>query len=99
MKKHEPILFDKTELILTYPTKNQFVSVNVNYEKIVRIEIKKYKYRKMIFLKKESERIVFQISGREEPIYISKEIAKERFDDYKARIAEFAKYNRITFVS
>jgi hypothetical protein len=99
MAKPDPISIDSTELILFAPVGSGIEIINVAYDKISRIEFRKCEETKL-FKKLPSEQIIFTIRGREAPIvFYRSKVGEELFDGYKARLAKFAKDNRVSFAS
>ena len=97
MAKEDPILIDKTELILMAPQGGGTETINVAYDKIIRIEFRKCEESKL-FKKFPSEQIVFTIRGREDPvIFFRGKVGEDLFDGYKSAIQKFAKDNRVSF--
>jgi hypothetical protein len=98
MAKDEPILIDKTELVLS-PAAGSSAIINIAYDKILRIEFRKCEESKL-FKKIPSEQIVFMIRGREDPIVVFKSrVSEEQFEGYKTGLAKFAKDNRVSLAS
>jgi hypothetical protein len=97
MAKTEPILIDKTELILA--ADNGKASINATYDKIVRIEIRKCEESKLL-KKIPSEMISVTVRGREEPVvYYRMKVGEELFDGYKVALQKFCKDNRVSFTN
>jgi hypothetical protein len=98
MAKEEPILIDKTELILS-PSAGGSDFLSIPYDKILRIEFRKCEEAKM-FKKIPSEQIVFMIRGREDPVVINKSrVSEDTFEGYKSGLQKFAKDNRVSLAS
>jgi hypothetical protein len=98
MAKDEPIIIDKTELILS-PAAGSSAILNIAYDKILRIEFRKCEETKL-FKKVPSEQIVFMIRGREDPVVIFKSrVSDDQFEGYKAGLQRFAKDNRVSLAS
>lgn len=95
MAKAEPILFDKTELILTPQSGSGKDAFSVSSDKIVRIEFRKVEEAKLL-RKVPSEQIVITVRGREEPVVFSRLKVGNEFDAYKAGLVKFAKDNRVS---
>jgi hypothetical protein len=99
MAKTDPISIDKTELILFASVGSGIETINVAYDKIIRIEFRKCEEAKM-FKKFPSEQIIFTIRGREDPvIFFKSKVGEDLFDSYKNSLAKFAKDNRVSFAS
>lgn len=99
MAKADPILVDKTEVILTVSQGNSLETINVAYDKIIRLEFRKCEESKL-FKKVPSEQILFTIRGREEPVvFFRGKVGEQVFDSVKPQLQKFAKDNRITFAS
>ena len=97
MAKTDPILIDKTELILA--SGNGSETINAAYDKIIRIEIRKCEETKL-FKKIPSEQIVITVRGREDPVvFYRTKVGEELFDGYKTALQKFAKDNRVSFAS
>lgn len=98
MAKEDPILIDKTELILSAPAGGS-ESISVSYDRIIRIEFRKCEETKL-FKKFPSEQIVFTIRGREDPVvFFRSKVGEALFDGYKPALQKFAKDNRVSFAS
>lgn len=96
MAKEDPILVDRTELILSATT-GVSEPISVSYDKIIRIEFRKCEETKL-FKKIPSEQIVFTVRGKEDPIvYYRSKVGEGLFDSYKTSLQKFAKDNRVTF--
>lgn len=99
MAKIDPISIDKTELLLFAPAGSGAESINVAYDKILRIEFRKCEETK-VFKKFPSEQIVITIRGREDPVVFYKsKVGDEQFEGYKEGLAKFARNNRVSFAS
>jgi hypothetical protein len=99
MAKEDPILIDKTELILVASKGGGSETINVAYDKVTRIEFRKCEETKL-FKKIPSEQIVITVRGREEPVVFSKsKVGESVFEGYKAGLSKFAKDNRVSFAS
>lgn len=97
MAKIDPIIVDKTELILA--TGNGSESINATYDKIIRIQVNKCEETKL-FKKIPSEQITVTVRGREDPVvFYRTKVGEELFDGYKAALQKFAKDNRVSFTS
>lgn len=94
-KKH--IYFDKTEIMMMFLDGNQYQTINLTYDKIIRIQFDKCTEKKF-FRKVPSERIQIVTNCRNKPIEYTKMREKKYFDEYKQGLAKFAKDNRISFI-
>jgi hypothetical protein len=99
MAKEDPILVDRTELILSASVGGGMEPISVSYDKIIRIEFRKCEETKL-FKKFPSEQIVFTVRGREDPvIFYRQKVGEALFDGYKTALQKFAKENRVTFLN
>jgi len=89
------ILCDKTEIVLTYDTKEGYRTMSVPYDKIISITVGQTEVRKL-FRKVTTDKIEFKLRNREEPIIYTRIDEKEHFDKYIEDISKFAKDNKIT---
>lgn len=92
------VLFDKTEIVLMYPKKKKFVTVNLTYDQISRIQFDKFKEFKF-FRKVPSEKITIVNSKVKPPIVYTKQKEKKFFEEYKEGFKKFVKDNNITFIN
>lgn len=90
------LIVDKTEIIATVLMGNQWRNVPITADKIRRIQYDKFNERK-IFKEVPSEMIKIETSAGP-PVTFTKLKEKEYFDQYKERLAKFAKDNKLTFV-
>jgi hypothetical protein len=90
------VFFDKTELVLGFPQGKKFVTMNLTYNQITRIQFDKCTEFKF-FRKVPSEKITIVTPKRGEPIVYTKLKEKNFFEEYKAGFEKFARENRITF--
>lgn len=99
MAKENPILIDRTELILMASQGGGTETINVAYDKIIRIEFRKCEETKL-FKKFPSEQIILTIRGREDPVvFYRSKVGEDLFEGYKAGLQKFAKDNRVSFAS
>ncbi len=99
MAKEDPILIDKTEVILMASKGSGIETINAAYDKIIRIEFRKCEETKL-FKKFPSEQIIFTIRGREDPVVFFKgKVGDDLFESYKTALAKFAKDNRVSFAN
>lgn len=95
MSKLADIIFDKTEIVMKYKTKNRIESINLTYDQIKNIRINNC--REWQFLKRvPSEEIIITHSRNVTPIIYTKMKDKRYFDSYKSGLRKFAKDNGIT---
>ena len=88
------ILFDKSEIVLFVPTKNNYKTHNLVSSQILRIQFDKITERKFGIIPQESEQITIVTSKNPDGIVYTKGKNKKFFDEYKSEFAEYAKeYN------
>ena len=90
------MVFDKTEMIVSYKDGNAYSTMNLQYSDVINIKIDKCVEGKLFF-KKDSERIDITTRKREQPFTYFKHAESPNFDGYKKELEDFAKNNRITF--
>ena len=96
MAKKRKITVDKTEIVFIDTSGKRAQIRNLTYEKIMRIQFAKFDERKLL-KKLPSEKIEIFGSGRHEPYVFTRLKNEDFFDEYKEKLAEFAKRNRVTF--
>ena len=89
------MLFDKTEIIVSYKDGNSHLTENLQYSDITTIRIDKCT-EGALFFKKPSERIEILTRKREVPFTYFKLAEQPYFEDYKQKLTEFAKTHKIT---
>ena len=95
MSKLPDIIFDKTEIVMKYKTKNAVQSINLTYDQIKNIRINSSKEWR--FLRRvPSEEIIITHSKNVTPIVYTKMKDKRYFESYKSGLRKFAKDNGIT---
>jgi non-homologous end joining protein Ku len=92
------ILFDKTEIVVMFPTKKKFISLSLAYNDIVRIQFDSCEERKL-FKKIPSEKITITTGKWGTPIVYTKAKEKKFFEEYKQGLEKFCKDNRVTFIN
>lgn len=92
----EKIYFDKTEIVCFVATKKKYVTVNLTYDKFIRISLEKCKELNWFKLV-DSEKLVMKIRGREKPIEYTKLQNKKHWQHYVDGLKKFAKDNNIRF--
>lgn len=90
------LICDRTEIIATLLMGNRWANVSARADRIRRIQFDFIDVRRFIFLKSRDERISVEVSGGA-PITFLRSAEKQFFDEYKTRLAKFAKDNNITF--
>lgn len=89
------LIMDKTEIIATLLLGNRWANVSARADRITRIQFDHITTRKLIFFKVKDEQIT--ITTNPMPIVFRRSQEKGYFDEYKQRLAKFAKDNNITF--
>ncbi|NLD87025.1 MAG: hypothetical protein GX633_02035 [Clostridiales bacterium] len=94
-KDKRRIIFDKTEISVVDMSGKNPVRINLTYDKIISIQLDRGFKKKFYFLKKECDRIMIKMRGRENPIPIYS-VDDQYFEEYVSGLRKFAKDNRIT---
>ena len=88
------IYFDKTEITVSFPAGNRFVTKNLPYSDIQRIQFDTCREFKL-FRFVDSEKITIT-SSQAPPIVYTKKKEGKYFEEYKEELKAFAKNNSIT---
>ena len=91
------ILFDKAEVVLFVPTKNNVLTYNLVSSDFNRIQFDKCREFKFGIIPVESEKITLSASKLPSMVVYTKGKNKKLFDEYKEQLAQYAKEYRITF--
>lgn len=92
------IIFDKSEVLLIVPTRNNYVTHNLVSSNILRIQFDKITERRFGIIPKESEKISIVTAKDPEGFVYTKGKNKKFFDEYKAEFTEYAKTYNIRLI-
>ena len=92
------INIDKSEIVFLDTSGKRARVCNLTYEQIMRIQFSPH-VRVGLFGRKESEKIEIFSKNRQQPYVFPATKHQPFFEDYKRKLAEFAKRNFVTFAN
>ncbi len=90
------IIFDKSEIVLIVPTKDNYITYNLASSDILRIQFDKITERKFGLIPEESEKLAIVTKKNPDGFVYTKGKNKKFYQEYKAEFLEYAKANNIT---